>query len=50
MKFTEAKPEKAFTELLENENFPHQLGNTISRSVPPQYLNLKRNHSGISSR
>ncbi len=33
MKFTEAKLEKAFTELLENENFPHQLGNNISRSV-----------------
>jgi type I restriction enzyme R subunit len=33
MKFTEAKLEKAFTELLGNENFPHQLGITISRSV-----------------
>ena len=33
MKFTEAKLEKAFTELLENENFPHQSGITISRSA-----------------
>ena len=33
MKFTEAKLEKAFTELLGNENFPHQSGITISRSV-----------------
>ena len=31
MKFTEEKLEKAFTELLENENFPHYLGNTIIR-------------------
>lgn len=33
MKFTEAQLEKAFTELLGNENFPHHLGETISRSV-----------------
>ena len=33
MKFTEAKLEKAFIDLLGNENFPHQLGITISRSV-----------------
>jgi type I restriction enzyme, R subunit len=33
MRFTEAKLEKAFTELLGNENFPHQLGITISRSA-----------------
>ena len=33
MKFTEAKLENAFTELLGNENFPHQLGITISRSA-----------------
>jgi type I restriction enzyme, R subunit len=33
MKFTEAKLEKAFTELLGNENFPHQLGITISRTA-----------------
>ncbi|SMM97883.1 Type I restriction-modification system, restriction subunit R [uncultured Candidatus Thioglobus sp.] len=32
MKFTEAKLEQAFIELLENEGFPHCLGNTISRS------------------
>lgn len=32
MKFTEEKLEKAFTVLLENENFPHHLGNTITRS------------------
>jgi len=31
MNFTEAKLEKAFTELLEQEGFLHQLGNTISR-------------------
>lgn len=33
MKFTEAQLEKAFAELLENENFPHRLGETISRAV-----------------
>lgn len=33
MKFTEAKLEKAFTELLGNENFSHQLGITISHSA-----------------
>ena len=32
MKFTEAKLELAFIELLENEDFPHFLGNTISRA------------------
>jgi len=31
-KFTEAKLEQAFIELLENEGFPHYLGNTISRA------------------
>ncbi len=31
-KFTEAKLEQAFIELLENEDFPHFLGNTISRA------------------
>jgi len=31
MKFTEAKLEQAFIELLGNENFPHFLGNSISR-------------------
>jgi len=33
MKFTEAQLEKAFTELLGNENFPHHLGVTIKRSA-----------------
>jgi type I restriction enzyme R subunit len=33
MKFTEEKLEKAFTELLEVEGFPHHLGNSIIRSV-----------------
>ena len=32
MKFTEAKLEEAFIELLGNENFPHYLGSTISRA------------------
>ncbi|MEJ7831230.1 MAG: HsdR family type I site-specific deoxyribonuclease, partial [Segetibacter sp.] len=32
MKFTEEKLEKAFTELLGNENFPHHLGVTIKRT------------------
>ena len=32
MKFTEEKLEKAFTELLMNENFPHHLGISIRRS------------------
>lgn len=31
-KFTEAKLEEAFIELLGNENFPHYLGNTIIRN------------------
>jgi len=31
-KFTEAKLEQAFIEILENEGFPHVLGNTISRT------------------
>jgi type I restriction enzyme R subunit len=30
--FTEAKLEQAFIELLENEGFPHFLGNTIVRT------------------
>jgi type I restriction enzyme R subunit len=33
MKFTEEKLEKAFTELLAIEGFPHHLGNTIVRSA-----------------
>lgn len=33
MKFTEAQLEKAFAELLGNENFPHRLGETISRAT-----------------
>jgi type I restriction enzyme, R subunit len=32
MKFTEASLEKAFTELLGQEGFPHHLGNTITRN------------------
>ncbi|MBC8323987.1 MAG: type I restriction endonuclease subunit R [Candidatus Marinimicrobia bacterium] len=32
MKFTEAKLEKAFIELLGNEKYPHHLGHTISRN------------------
>ncbi len=31
MKFTEAKLEQAFIELLGNESFPHCIGNTIAR-------------------
>jgi type I restriction enzyme R subunit len=31
MKFTEEKLEKAFSELLEQEGFPHHLGITITR-------------------
>jgi type I restriction enzyme R subunit len=33
MKFTEEKLEKAFIELLGNENFSHHLGNSISRAA-----------------
>jgi type I restriction enzyme R subunit len=33
MKFTEEKLEQAFTELLGNENYPHQSGNSIVRST-----------------
>ena len=32
MKFTEEKLEKAFTELLAQEGYPHSLGNTIARN------------------
>jgi len=32
MKFTEAKLEQAFIELLGNEDFPHFLGSTIART------------------
>lgn len=31
MKFTEQKLEKAFTELLGQEGYPHHSGNTITR-------------------
>ena len=41
MKFTEAKLEKSFTELLGNENFPHQLGITISCSEEEVFKKLK---------
>lgn len=37
MKFTEQKLEKAFTELLGNENFPHHLGLTIAREFDTFY-------------
>jgi type I restriction enzyme, R subunit len=33
MKFTESQLEKAFTELLANEGFPHHLGNTLVRGA-----------------
>jgi len=46
MKFTEEKLEKAFTELLGQESFPHYLCITITRK-PYKYLkniwNFKRN-------
>ncbi len=32
MNFTEAQLEKSFAELLENENFPHHLCETIARA------------------
>ena len=32
MKFTEEKLEHAYIELLEQEGYPHHLGNTLSRS------------------
>ena len=38
-KFTEAKLEQAFIELLGNEKFPHYLGNTISRADNPACAN-----------
>ncbi|WP_417443267.1 type I restriction endonuclease subunit R [Joostella sp.] len=37
MKFTEAKLEEAFTELLSNEGYPHFLGNSINR-IPEEVL------------
>ena len=33
MKFTEEKLERAFTELLGQEGFPHHLGNSITRKL-----------------
>ena len=36
MKFTEEKLERAFTELLGHEGFPHHLGITITRK--PEYV------------
>lgn len=33
MKFTEAKLEQSFTDLLKQEGYPHHLGNTIARNV-----------------
>ncbi len=33
MKFTEAQLEKTFTEVIGNENYPHQLGDTIVRTT-----------------
>ena len=33
MKFTEEKLEQAFIALLDNENFPHHVGNTITRAL-----------------
>lgn len=33
MKFTEDKLEKAFSQLLEREGYPHSLGNTINRQI-----------------
>jgi len=33
MKFTEEKLEKAFVELLENEDYPHSNGDSIKRAV-----------------
>ena len=33
MKFTEEKLERAFTELLANEGFPHHFGNTLVRGA-----------------
>ena len=37
MKFTEAKLEEAFTELLGDEGYPHFLGNTLKR-LPEEVL------------
>jgi len=33
MKFTEAKLEQAFIELIENEGFPHYSGNSIAERM-----------------
>jgi len=37
MKFTEEKLEHAYIELLEQEGYPHHLGNTISHSEDSTY-------------
>jgi type I restriction enzyme R subunit len=57
MKFTEAQLEKAFIELLGNENYPHQLGTTIIRAVDEvlleddlkQYLQTQYKKEGITA-
>jgi len=57
MKFTEAQLEKAFIELLGNENYPHQLGTSIIRAVDEvlleddlkQYLQTQYNKEGITA-
>jgi type I restriction enzyme R subunit len=41
MKFTEEKLEKAFTDLLGQEGFPHHLGITITRK--PEEINKINN-------
>jgi type I restriction enzyme, R subunit len=42
MKFTEEKLERAFTELLGNENFPHHIGITIKRTPDEVLIEEKR--------
>lgn len=44
MKFTEEKLEKAFTDLLGQEGFPHHLGITITRK-PEEVFSPKNNLS-----
>lgn len=56
MKFTEAKLEETFIELLEIEGYPHTFGNTISRSVDEvlieadlhSYLKTRYSKEGIT--
>jgi type I restriction enzyme R subunit len=45
MKFTEEKSERAFTELMSQEGFPHPLGITIARKPDEVLIEEDKKHS-----